>query len=154
MKFCQDHWDRLRQAIEDRGLGDLISKDGELAVKRTARQVEEEDVTVATFDPLIGAFWAIAHNAMSVIESGGHSPLYLMSDGEEDPVELEGGEGKTWPRCPLCYLGLAHELTCAGDGCMLPKVDGFAYMIDKAADEQVEVWEELKAKDSNGNGST
>lgn len=98
----------------------------------------------------MAAHWAIVGNATRIIEaaSGGGTILYLMGTGPEDDVELPGGEGRTWPRCPLCYLGLAHELTCRDDRCTLPKVDGYAWMIGVAADEQVETWNRLKAEET------
>jgi hypothetical protein len=58
-----------------------------------------------------------------------------MTQGEEEPCELPGGEGRTWPKCSLCYLNLAHELTCTG--CDLPKINGFDYMLDRAADDSL-----------------
>lgn len=145
--FCEDHWNRLRVAVEEEGLGELIAKSGERAATNTQQAVEKGCVTLANFDPLMGAHWAIMKNAMSIVGRAG-SPLYLMGDGEEDPVEIPGGEGRTWPRCPLCYLGLAHELTCKDGRCSLPKVDGYAWMIDRAAKEQREKWEALKAEET------
>lgn len=137
MKWCQDHWDRLREAIEARGLGHLVAPDGQTAAAQLADELERGD-----YDPLMDAFWATNSNAARTIERAGGSPLYL-SGGEppddptpEDAVDLPGGEGRTWSRCPLCYLGLAHELTC-GAGCALPRVDGYAWMIDRAADDAV-----------------
>lgn len=136
MKFCQDHWDRLRAAIEERGLGHLVAADGETAAAQQVAEIERGSQDVTTFDPLMSAHWAIASNALSTIEQAGGAPLYLMTEGPEDPVEgIPGGEGKTWPRCPLCYLGLAHELTCKDERCKLPKQDGYAWMLDRAADD-------------------
>jgi hypothetical protein len=103
------------------------------------RQLEGED-TIDSFEPLLMAHNAIAGNAMTTIERAGGNPLYLLSVGPEDPVE--GHPGRTWPRCPLCYLGLAHELNCGG--CDLPQKDGYAWMIDKAADDALDKWESLK----------
>ena len=96
----------------------------------------------------MGAFWAIGSNTMQVL---GPSALYLLGgpDAPQDPIdftEYANGEavrnrlallGKplTWPRCGLCYAGLAHELTCSEEGCSLPKVDGHAWMLDRAADD-------------------
>jgi hypothetical protein len=144
MRFCQDHWDRLREAIDARGLTDLVATSGALAAAQQAAQAERGAADVTTFDPLMSAHWGILSNAMSAIQAGGGAPLYLMAgDQPEDPVDLPGGEGKTWPRCPLCYLGLAHELTCTDERCTLPRVDGYAWMLDRAADAALDRAREL-----------
>jgi hypothetical protein len=146
VQFCQDHWDRLRAAIDARGLSALVPETGEQAAANLTAELAHGR-TVDTFDPLMSAMFAIFSNAMDAIARAGGSPLYLMGDGPEDPVEGYGliHAGKTWPRCPLCYLGLAHELTCADLLCKLPRKDGYAWMIDRAADDQVEAWKALGA---------
>lgn len=144
MRFCQDHWDRLRAAIDERGLSHLIAPDGETAVAQIKQELEQGPSAV-TFDPLMSAHWAIVSNAMDTITRAGASPLYLMTAGPEDPVEGYGpaGDGRTWPRCPLCYLNLAHELTCKDPRCTLPKVGGYDWMIERAADDQAQRAAEL-----------
>lgn len=143
MKWCSDHWDRLRGAIKDRGLGHLIAPDGETAVAQLADELERGEHTATNYDPLMDAFWSINGNVARTVEQAGGNPLYLFGGGPpddptpEDAVDLPGGEGRTWSRCPLCYLGLAHELTCKEPRCKLPKVDGYAWMIDRAADDAV-----------------
>ena len=151
MKFCQDHWDRLRAKIEERGLDDLIAPSGVIAAAQIADQINrgkagDDEPTVANFDPLMGAHWAITSNALNML---GGSVMYLMTDGDEDEIDFSqyrNGEdvrarmalvdAPTWPRCPLCYLNLAHELTCSG--CELPQVDGYDWMLDRAADDALE----------------
>ena len=58
MRFCTDHWDRLRTAIADRGMDDLVSGDGNELMLR---------IGGGGFDPLMGAHLAIisqlAHTA-------------------------------------------------------------------------------------------
>lgn len=152
MNWCQPHWTGLREAIEARpGLGDLIAADGKRAMENTKRELEGQAVTLATFDPLMSSFWAINSNATRIIgeSTGSGAVFYLLGEGDEDVVDPERyprADGRTWPRCPLCYLGLAHELTC--DGCEMPKVDGFAWMIDRAADEAVKTLEQLRADEA------
>ena len=145
MEFCQPHWNALRQAINKRGLSTLVSEGGEQAALKVRRQVEE-GVTLDTYDPLMGAHNAILANVGDIISKAGGSPLYLFSSGPEDPMTGYGPkyEGRTWPRCPLCYLGLAHEVNCKDRRCVLPKVNGYDWMIDRAADDQVEIWKELQ----------
>lgn len=133
MKFCSQHWDSLRAAVAERGLAHLIAADGSAAARRMADEVESGKQSLANFDPLMSAHWAIVGNVTKQI---GPSVLYLMQDGvPEDPVEYPGYEDRTWPRCPLCYINLAHEVSCADKGCTLEKVNGFDWMIERAADD-------------------
>lgn len=94
MKFCQGHWDRLRKAIDDRGLGHLVAPDGKAAAQQMADQLEradrgEEPFTPVNYDPLMAAHWAIV-NAVSALAPG--IALHLMMPDED------GSE-----KCPLCY---------------------------------------------------
>ena len=146
MKFCQDHWDKLRAAIADRGMDGLVARGGAAAVANTVSEFSEGPKP-ENFDPLMGAHWAIASNAMERIKAAGGQPLYLMGGGPEDPVTGYGAayEGRTWPRCPLCYINLVHEVSCTGGGCTLPKVGGYDWMIERAADEMRDKWRTMSA---------
>ena len=147
MKFCQDHWDLLRKRIDDRGLSHLVAKSGEVAVSQMQQQILEREVTKESFDPLMSAHWAIASNVMQMLDSAGMNPLYLMSAGDEDKVDARYGpkyEGRTWPRCPLCYINLAHEVSCTDARCRMPKENGYDWMLDRAADEALTHARELK----------
>src|SRR5262245_47590629 len=139
MKFCQGHWDRLRQKIDDRGLTHLIAKSGEVAVSQMAQQLQERKDSRETFDPLMAAHWAIAGNVNEFLARAGMNPLYLLGGGDEDRVEGFGSkyEGRTWPRCPLCYINLAHEVSCTNPGCFMPKENGYDWMLDQAADDSL-----------------
>jgi hypothetical protein len=147
LRFCQEHWDRLREAIQQRGLGDLIAQDGARAAENIKAQLEG-DRSIRSYDPLMDAHWAIVNNVFAVIDKAGGNPLYLMGDDKtpEDPVEGYGPEydGRTWPRCPLCYLNLAHEMTCSDPRCALEQKDGYDWFIDRAADDQVARAQELR----------
>lgn len=141
MRFCQAHWDRLRAAIDERGLSHLVAPDGRVALEQIADQLKraergEEPDTPVNYDPLMAAHWAIVNNVMSAL---GPNALYLMTGGPEDQVEGYGKkyEGRTWPRCPLCYINLAHEVSCKDARCQLPKEDGYDMWIDRAANDQV-----------------
>lgn len=147
MRMCQTHWDALRVAIEDQGLGELIAKDGREAGRRMVKHLREE-TTLDSFEPLTAAMMAIISNISTIMQDGDVNIGYLFEEGPEDEIELEGGEGRTWPRCPLCYMNIAHELSCKGEGCMLDPVHGYDYMIRCAAEEQLEIWEKLKAGDA------
>lgn len=158
MRFCQDHWDRLRQAIEDRGLGDLIASSGATVAQQVAQELEQGEASPTTYEPLMAAHMAILSNSIQILgQANPASVQYLMQDGETvpaDPIDQErypkAEDGATWPRCPLCYLGLAHELTCSDDGCSLPIKDGYAWMIERAADDQKATWEKIQAESNRG----
>lgn len=96
MNLCQAHWDRLCAAISARGLDSLVSKSGEEIHAKVTTELTQPDVDKRrTFDPLMGASFAIINNALSNTPAG----LALLQPGED---------GK--PPCPLCYINKArHE---------------------------------------------
>ena len=138
MMFCMSHWEALRTALEDRGLT-VFSESGREAMTKIMRQTQGED-TIDTFEPLMEAHNIILANVMEAISRGGGNPLYLFDTDPEPPIE--GREGQTWSRCPVCYVNLAHEISCKG--CDLPQKNGFDWMINRAADNTLEHWEALK----------
>lgn len=138
MQFCSAHWAALRKAIDDRGLTPFVPKDGASAVQQMTTQLREGGESKQTFDPLMAAHWAIVNNVMGFIDRTGNSPLYLMTGGPEDPVEgYPGFEGRTWSRCPLCYINLAHEISCTEQKCQLDKKAGYDWMIERAAEDSL-----------------
>ena len=84
MKFCQNHWDVLMQAVKDRGLWDFVAKTGEQAAQNQLRQLQGEDSN-EIYDPLMACHWMIVNAALA---AGG---LYLMMADEN------GNE-----YCPVC----------------------------------------------------
>jgi hypothetical protein len=82
MKFCQDHWNKLRTAMTARGLDHLGAKSGEDAIASVKAELDGEETE---FDPLMACHWMITSRA---IEIGG---LYLMTKKED------GGD-----YCPIC----------------------------------------------------
>jgi hypothetical protein len=58
MKFCQPHWDRLKTAIESRGLGHLIAANGRDAIARMVADLEQRS-ELSDYDPLMSAHWKI-----------------------------------------------------------------------------------------------
>jgi hypothetical protein len=116
VNMCQDHWDRLREKINERVLTGLIASDGATAAAQIADQVQQGEATPTNFDPLMGAFWAVGSNVMGTL---GRSALYLLGgpDVPEDPIDFAQypngavvrgrlallGIALTWPRnCGLC----------------------------------------------------
>lgn len=75
MRICKDHWSLCRKAVEDRGMGSLVSRGGEEAIERMKAELAgarpEE-----TFDPLMSLN---AHFSSEAMRCGG---LYLMTKNE------------------------------------------------------------------------
>jgi hypothetical protein len=90
MKFCQNHWDGLRAAIDERGLSKFVAKSGQEVMDKVAHELK---TTEAVFDPLMQAMFAILNNALE----GGHN-MYLLT-GDYCPVcesEKHGCQPAEW----------------------------------------------------------
>jgi hypothetical protein len=139
MKFCQSHWDKLRAAIEARGLTEFVSKGGEAAAELVKRQLMEAQEPLpaggrATFDPLMNAMFAIVNNAMESTPAG----LQIMLPNED------GSD-----RCPLCYINGERHKAAQSDPAgaeRWARADDVAFYdewVDRAADEQLARAKEL-----------
>lgn len=84
MKMCQPHWNKIIQAVKDRGMWNLVSPSTEVALEGVKDQLEGRE---APFDPLMSCNNMIFSRAL---ELGG---LYLMFG------EL----------CPICEAMLARK---------------------------------------------
>jgi hypothetical protein len=118
------HWESLRAAIAERGLSSLVTDSGEKAAGNLTDELERGR-TVDNYDPLMAAHMAILNNVMGLV---GIDVMMPNEDGSD--------------RCPLCFLNADHAAKCTVDGCTITSYD---HWIDKAADEQVEVWKGLNA---------
>lgn len=105
MKFCDDHWKKLRAEVELQGLGKFVARTQEDLNDRLDHMKSPDGVWVvppeaAGFEPLIGAHNAILANALDIV-------------GIELFAELFPGEAKD--RCPLCFLkaGCQDNAECA-----------------------------------------
>lgn len=87
MKFCTSHWDALRAAVIDAGLGHFIPTSGQEAIRRLADGVETNENTRSNFDPLMGAHNSIVSN---VLKTAGLGIFGTNADGSEI--------------CPLCLV--------------------------------------------------
>lgn len=128
MQFCQDHWDRLRAKIEERGLSALVPDDGEKAAAAMTERLAGAPATVDNFDPLMGSMWAIVSNLADRFGAA-----VLLNDG-----------------CPLCEANKAlvdHAAECTNPECTAGEGgdSGYDWMLDRAADDQVTEWQELGA---------
>lgn len=87
MRFCKDHWQTCREAVSERGMDSLVSRDGQEAIDRTVGDLEGEDPK-KTFDPLMSLNWHFTNEAL---RCGG---LYVMGQNET-------GENESH-YCPMC----------------------------------------------------
>lgn len=78
MKMCDEHYEKLKEAVRVKGMWHLVSKSGAEAVRR---------INSPVFDPLLDCCLRIYTNA---VRSAG---LYILE------FDKEGGE-----YCPLCEL--------------------------------------------------
>jgi hypothetical protein len=77
MKFCQPHWEKLREAVKARGMDQLVAKGGPEAIRRTVSEIEDGP-TPANFDPLMRLHWMIAGRVMEQIPyiiTGDYCPM-------------------------------------------------------------------------------
>ncbi len=90
MQWCQEHWDTLRAEIAEQKLSSLVPSSGEDARQAVERQLAGE-MSIDTFDPLMGAMWAI--NSFIGGQLGPQGQLtVLMHDG-----------------CPVCKMDEEHN---------------------------------------------
>ena len=137
MKFCDDHWSKLREAIRARGLDALVTDIGEQAASNLVNR-EKSGATVNIFDPLMGAHNAILNMAMDIIRNKyQQNPLMTMADNAEHPE---------WA-CPICALNwchVEHNRICTTEGFNWPKHhDWTDEMIVGAADFVQAEWRRL-----------
>lgn len=79
MKMCQDHWDKLREAIRERGLYEFVAKSGDVASEKMKAELESTADETKPYDPLASANWGIATQAVeqgaTYIMFGDYCPL-------------------------------------------------------------------------------
>jgi hypothetical protein len=129
VKMCMPHWDKLRAAIDARGMKHLVPENGKVAFKQMVNQLEaaavsggeevSKEVTKADFNPLMEAHWAIANNALA---TAGLSLLMETEDKEN---------------CPLCYL--QDNCRCGEPDCR----EKFERWVEHAADDMLAVAKNL-----------
>lgn len=92
-KWCQHHWDQVRTAIDQKGLGHLVLKGGARAAGQVVAELEQKNIDAAGFDPLLRAWSMINCRA------------------------LENGLGLVG--CPLCLVQKHHD-ECQQPSCHKP----------------------------------
>jgi hypothetical protein len=141
MKFCGEHWGRLRKAIEDRGLASLVPDSAEKAASNLVSELSGER-TIGNYDPLMCAHNAILCNAMDALGdqalklfTGDHCPLCVLNDLAKEDFEEKVKEGvKPGDPCPC------------PDNCgrTFPEAPAnFDVWVDRAADDEVEEFKKL-----------
>lgn len=66
MQICQKHWDRLRKALDDRGIGHLGAKSGEDAMRNIVTELEGRGAE-NDYDPLMDCNCMISSQGLQVI---------------------------------------------------------------------------------------
>lgn len=124
MRFCLDHWEDLKAAVDGAGLWSLVAESGEEMV----RKLESEAVdgrTVDNFDPLM-----LAHNKLY-----GKDPLEVFANDIDAPPERQ---------CPICALNrlhVEHVEGCTEKSCDYPKVyDWGPDSVRRASQEALKEW--------------
>lgn len=118
MKLCQSHWDKLKAKISELGLEPLVAKSGEEAAAKAledlkrAQSGDDSGMTKETFDPLMGANYAIWSNAL-------HSVGLVLMEQNEDGSD----------RCPLCFMQTTHDKHCTEPECKQNYDDWITYAV-------------------------
>jgi hypothetical protein len=124
MKWCDDHWAKLRDAIDEVGLSEYVAENaGALAERINLETSLQGPLTAGTMpDPLLASMFAVMDN---LARQGGAG--MFMVDG-----------------CPVCYANKAHE-----EGCTDPDCD-FSYdqWLMRAAQDCKDAYDARAADDS------
>lgn len=129
MKFCQPHWEKLRAAIDERGLTHLVAHGGEQAARNLVAETRDGP-SIQTFDPLMAAHNAIWFHAMQT--PVGMALMFANEDGSQ--------------RCPICFPRDEHAKGCPGPPECAITPASFESWIDLAADDAKHAAEELLGK--------
>lgn len=107
MRICQDHWERLKAAIEVRGLGPFIAKNGEDAHQRVRQQI-------------INGGGALHSDGVLAVAVGDDA----MPSVDPDHISLDDQRKAFEPLLSASWAIMAHALKGAGLGLMMPNEDG------------------------------
>ena len=140
MKMCMNHWESLREAIKARGLYSLVADNGEKAVSNLASELEDGQ-TIDNYDPLMSAHNAILSNSMDALGpsalmlfTGDYCPLCVLNERSREAWEQGKRDGmKAGQPCP-----------CGACDAVFPaEPESYDVWIDRAADDQINVWKSL-----------
>jgi len=137
VKFCDEHWERLKDAIRQAGLWSLVSEDGEHAARKLQSEMSDGS-TVDNFDPLMAAHNLIFGCALEMIHTQYDQNLLMLMAGSAEHPE--------WA-CPICALNWCHDehiRLCTKDDCGYPKqFDWAPQTIDGAIERVLAEWRRL-----------
>lgn len=93
MKWCQHHWDMLRDGIKARRMWHFVPESGQEAAENIVLELEGHGTA---FDPLMGAMWQLTERVLENIKD---------SSG---PLEALGAFGDPeW--CPMCTVQKSYD---------------------------------------------
>jgi hypothetical protein len=122
MKICDNHWKMLRECIDSRGLGHLVSKD---TPQLLAKLQNDDGHTASNYDPLWRAMGMIYARAIDI---GGIDLLYNNQDGSE--------------KCPVCEAIIHTKFKDIKQTMPATKEDVEKYWIEEPVDCCLEVCKE------------
>lgn len=94
MKICQEHWDKLRDAVDEAGMGHLRIKDDKEAFDHVVNQAAGKEVK---FDPLMMAHNVVSGHALKVFGLAiAHKHDRGTNDGHWCPLCVAKTEGDAW----------------------------------------------------------
>lgn len=107
MKFCERHWEQMRELINgEEKLANMVSDGAEEITQKMLQEHDQGRATLETYDPLMAMHWGILN---IVVERVGLD-IFQM-DGPED------NEGH-W--CPVCYV--TEYCPCSHTNCGEPYI--------------------------------
>jgi len=87
MNWCQPHWNKLRQAIDTRGLSSFGAQTGEEAAKEIADELEGKQ---PPFDPLMGSWTHLNSTMLESLTKQGRASVELMMTCPMCVLEFDG----------------------------------------------------------------
>jgi hypothetical protein len=94
MKMCQPHWDALRKAVADRGMGHLGAKSGAEAIVHMVTEIEGR-AAENDYDPLMSCHNMIMSAAVGIVgldlmkPPGPNCPVCMVMDAARAAQERE-----------------------------------------------------------------
>lgn len=126
VEMCQQHWDKLKAQVHEKGLSSLMADGPEEANARLERIKRDDGYTIDNFEPLVYAMQAIVTNAMA----------------QDAAIVMTLSWYLSVDSCPICGLNAIHDEHCDDDDCDMGE-NPFECWIDRAADDALETWQGL-----------
>lgn len=121
-RWCQPHWDMMREEVKARGMEPLVSGNGEIAAMKMVGELKEglagNEEQREDFDPLLRVFWMIENRTIEMIGLVSMTrdfgcPICFFNSFRNDDGSCTCGK----PECPYFAPGSIpnHESWIAGD---------------------------------------